>query len=151
MRWTISCAFVACLGCPGGGDKVATPTEPMPLPGEGSAADTSNQPDYHADPADHPGVLAADTIESVMRTAHDPIAKCYTSPEMGGSSTTMFIIGTNGVVMSSATSGVPHELARCIDQIVSRLVFPSPQGGSVKVRYPCTFAGTEVACGRPPT
>jgi hypothetical protein len=152
MRCILTAAVVVAIaGCPGGGDKVAKPTEPMPLPGEGSADDDPHQPDYHADPAEHPGVLSQETIESVMRTAHDPISQCYKSLEWAGSAMTIFVIGTNGAVTTSATSGVAHELARCMDGVISRLTFPSPEGGTVKVRYPCTFVGTEVACGRPPS
>ena len=47
---------------------------------------------------------------------------------------------TDGAVAAAASSGVEPPLARCVDDVVTRLVFPPPRGGTLKIRYPFTFA-----------
>jgi hypothetical protein len=116
----------------------------MPLPGETSGGAAVDEPSFRLDPAEHPGRLSEDQIDAVMQHAHPDITACYervlaASPDVHGTANTIFIIGTDGAVTAAASSGVEPQLARCIDDVVARRVFPPPRGGTVKVRYPFTF------------
>jgi hypothetical protein len=120
----------------------------MPLPGETSGgAAAADAPNFRLDPKEHPGRLTEDEIDAVIQHAHPEVAACYdrvlaVSPDVQGTATTIFIIGTDGAVTAAASSGVEPQLARCIDEVVARRVFPPPRGGTVKVRYPFTFTFT---------
>jgi hypothetical protein len=137
--------FVAAVGCHA---TASTPpaSEPMPLPGETSGASVTD-PDFRLDPKEHPGRLSEMEIDVVMQDARPDVIGCYervlaVSPDVQGTANTIFIIGTDGAVTAAASSGVEPQLARCIDGVVSRRVFPPPRGGTVKVRYPFTFQRT---------
>jgi hypothetical protein len=119
-------------------------TEPMPLPGESSGAASVDEPSFRLDPDEHPGRLSEDDIETVLQHAHPDVTACYervlaVKPDVQGTANTIFVIGSDGAVTAAASSGVEPQLARCIDDVVTRRVFPPPRGGTVKVRYPFTF------------
>jgi hypothetical protein len=135
--------LVAALGCQA---TTNTPhaTGPMALPGEASGASSLEEPSFRLDPDEHPGRLTEDQIDTVLQHAHPEITACYervlaVSPDVQGTANTIFVIGTDGAVTASSSSGVEPQLARCIDGVVGRSVFPPPRGGTVKVRYPFTF------------
>ena len=135
-------ALVAAFGC--GSSASAPPaTETMPLPGEAHGASVT-EPNFRLDPDEHPGRLTEDEIDVVIQHAQPEVIACYqqvlaVAPDVQGTATTIFIIGTDGAVTAAASSGVEPRLARCVDDVVSRRVFPPPRGGTVKVRYPFTF------------
>ena len=123
---------------------VQHPSEPMPLPGETASHGDAEAPDFRIDPHEHPGRLSEDEIDSVLRLAHPEVTACYeqvlaVSPEVEGTANTIFIIGTDGAVVAAASSGIEPRLARCIDGVIARRVFPPPRGGTLKVRYLFTF------------
>jgi len=135
--------FVAAVGCHA---TTNTPhsTETMPLPGETSGGASVDEPSFRLDPKEHPGRLSEDEIDAVLQHAQPEVTACYervlaVSPDVQGTASTIFIIGTDGAVTAAASSGVEPQLARCIDDVVARRVFPPPRGGTVKVRYPFTF------------
>ena len=116
----------------------------MPLPGESSGA-SAIDPNFRLDPKEHPGRLSEMEIDTVLQDANPAVTTCYqqvlaVAPEVQGTATTIFIIGTDGAVTAAASSGVDARLGRCIDGVVARRVFPPPRGGTVKVRYPFTFS-----------
>lgn len=136
--------FVAAVGCQA---TTNTPqaTEPMPLPGETSGGASVVEPSFRLDPHEHPGRLTEDEIDAVLQHAQPDITACYervlaVAPDAQGTANTIFVIGTDGAVTAAASSGVEPRLARCVDDVVARRVFPPPRGGTVKVRYPFTFA-----------
>jgi hypothetical protein len=136
--------FVAAIGCRG---TTSAPhaNEAMPLPGESSAGASASEPNFRLDPDEHPGRLSEDQIEAVMQHARPDVVACYervlaVSPDAQGTANTIFVIGTDGAVSAAASSGVEPQLARCVDDVVARRVFPPPRGGTVKVGYPFTFA-----------
>lgn len=135
--------FVAAVGCHG---TTNTPpaNEPMPLPGETSGGASVAEPNFRLDPSEHPGRLTEDEIDAVLQHAQPDITACYErvlaeSPDVQGTASTIFVIGTDGAVTAAASSGVEPRLARCVDDVVARRVFPPPRGGTVKIRYPFTF------------
>lgn len=134
---------VVVVGCHGTTNRPHA-TEPMPLPGETSGGASADDPSYRLDPDEHPGRLSEDDIEIVLQHANPDVTACYervlaVNPDVQGTAHTIFVIGTDGAVTAAASSGVEPQLARCLDDVVARRVFPPPRGGTVKVRYPFTF------------
>ncbi len=134
--------FIAAIGCHAT-TSAPQATEPMPLPGETSGASV-DEPNFRLDPAEHRGRLTEDEIDAVLQHAQPEVTACYervlaTSPDVQGTASTIFVIGTDGAVTAAASSGVEPQLARCVDDVVARTVFPPPHGGTIKVRYPFRF------------
>lgn len=135
--------LVAAFGCHATSNAPRT-TEPMPLPGETSEAAVVDEPNFRVDPKEHPGRLTEVEIDAVLQDANTEVTACYqrvlaTSPEAEGTANTIFVIGTDGAVTAAASSGVEPRLARCIDDVIARRVFPPPHGGTMKIRYPFRF------------
>jgi hypothetical protein len=135
--------FVVAVGC-GASTNPRPATEAMPLPGESSGGAAADEPSFRLDPAEHPGRLTENEIDAVIQHAQPEVTACYervlaVSPDAQGTASTIFVIGTDGAVTAAASSGVEPQLARCVDDVVARRVFPPPRGGTVKVRYPFTF------------
>ena len=134
---------VAAIGCHGTANTPQA-SEPMPLPGDAPGGARADEPSFRLDPDEHPGRLSEDEIDAVLQHAQPDVRGCYervlaVSPDAQGTATTIFVIGTDGAVTAAASSGVEPQLARCVDDVIARRVFPPPRGGTVKVRYPFTF------------
>ena len=97
------------------------------------------------------GTLAPETIQKIVRSNLPSMKKCYDEglgrlPKLRGTVTTKFVIGTDGLVLSSeATTDATHpafpdaKVTACVLKTFTALVFPKPDGGTVTVTYPLVF------------
>jgi phospholipase/carboxylesterase len=94
------------------------------------------------------GSLPRDVIQRTFRVNMSSIRFCYerqlaAQPDLAGRVSVRLTIAPDGsvpsaeVVSSTLNSSV---VERCVEQAVSRIRFPQPQGGAVIVTYPLTFA-----------
>lgn len=94
------------------------------------------------------GSLSREEIQRVFRVNMSSIRFCYerqvkTQPGLAGRVTVRLVISPSGAVSSanvvSSTIG-SSAVEQCVERAVTRLQFPQPEGGSVTVTYPLTFA-----------
>ncbi|MEM9488096.1 MAG: AgmX/PglI C-terminal domain-containing protein [Myxococcota bacterium] len=93
------------------------------------------------------GELDPAIIREHVRRQHARIRHCYdrallSKPDLDGTVTARFMIGTNGKVISSQSSGIGHkDLETCVAGVIQSISFPRPDGGGlVHVKsYPFHF------------
>lgn len=97
---------------------------------------------------DGDGQLDASRVAGLIRGQVGGIRSCYeralrNNPTLSGRVTVRFTIGTTGRVTGSPSAdGLDSnpEVGSCISGIIRRLVFPSPDGGSVTFSFPFNFS-----------
>ena len=94
------------------------------------------------------GFMDKDVVRRVVKQHISAVTACYekallTDPTFACSVKTEFIIGRDGTVQrAEITTAKPQNpaLERCVEGVLSRMVFPPPEGGGiVVVRYPFIF------------
>jgi len=94
------------------------------------------------------GRLAPETIRDVIRGRHPELEGCYQlgfaqHSRLEGKVTFVFAIAVDGTVddLRVADNSMPDcGVVRCMRDVMAQSQFPPPQGGSVSVSYPLTFA-----------
>jgi hypothetical protein len=128
------CAQLPRDACPPGNDApVAAAPAPTPAPKSKPAAPK-------------PGTLDRESILATVRTATPRSRACYESalrkqPNLKGTLTVTFVIGSDGRVTSAQGSGFPDAtVTECVGKVFRTLRFPAPADGKVTpVKYPLTF------------
>ena len=94
------------------------------------------------------GDLDKAIIRRYIRRNLDKVTYCYEKallarPTLAGTVATQFVIGVDGIVSSSAASGVDPDVSTCVAGVIKTIEFPKPKGnGIVQVSYPFTFRPT---------
>jgi hypothetical protein len=84
-------------------------------------------------------------VQRYIKRYRDRIGYCYErallgKPELSGTVTATFLIGSAGNVMSSSATGVDGEIDQCVASVVSSIQFPRlADAGTFQVRYPFIF------------
>ena len=94
------------------------------------------------------GRLAPEIVQKIIRAAYAPLRACYeegrkSTENLGGKVTVRFDIEADGTVsryQPICTSLPDPKVVSCIAQNFTKLQFPKPTGGIVRVVYPVTFA-----------
>lgn len=100
------------------------------------------------------GALAKEVIRRYIHMNMNKIKFCYEQklrvrPDLTGRVAIRFIIGpdgtvTNSIVEQSETNLGDPEVENCVAQVVSRIIFPAPEGGGIViVTYPFVFQPAE--------
>jgi len=91
--------------------------------------------------------LPVEEVGTVLRASRDKMRGCYEKGlqrkgDLHGLIRASFVIELDGTVSKLSVDGdLPDQsVVRCVTAILSRLVFPKPVGGTVKIVYPVTFA-----------
>lgn len=97
--------------------------------------------DPNAPPA---GPLDKDSIRAVVKSHIQAVTYCYEKrllevPDLTGTTTVTFVIGTDGKVTSSTGAGFDPAVDTCVGDLVKTFTFPAPDAGVFEVRYPFTF------------
>lgn len=106
------------------------------------AAGVLGNPNAGTPPA---GPLDKDAIRAVVRANVQAITFCYEKrlievPDLQGTTTVTFMIGTDGKVLSSTGEGFDPAVDTCVADLVKTFVFPAPDAaGTLQVRYPFKF------------
>jgi hypothetical protein len=88
------------------------------------------------------GTMKPTLVQGVMRGAVDDVRRCYERqltkmPGLSGKVTVKLVIAADGTVSwATVKKGIHPEVDRCIETVISRLIFPRPSGGAVLVSYP---------------
>jgi beta-lactamase regulating signal transducer with metallopeptidase domain len=98
--------------------------------------------------AEHPGALAPEAIQKVVRQSFGTYRQCYergqtANPRLEGRVTVSFVIARDGSVRGAADHGstlADADVVACVVRGFSALAFPPPDGGEVSVIYPIAFA-----------
>ena len=93
------------------------------------------------------GPLDKAIIRRYIKRNINKIQYCYerelqTHPDLQGTVTAKFVIGTDGLVGASEANGLAG-VDTCIAEVIKGIEFPKPKGAKVTVVYPFTFATTE--------
>jgi hypothetical protein len=94
------------------------------------------------------GRLPPETVRRVVQQNSGRFRACYekkllTNPALSGRVTTKFVIGRDGSVVASESSGsdLPDDdVVACVVRAFGSLSFPQPEGGIVTVVYPLVFS-----------
>lgn len=94
------------------------------------------------------GHLPPEVIQRIVRQNVGRFRLCYeqglkTNATLGGSVTLVFTIANDGSISehSASTSSLPDpKVVSCVENALSTLTFPAPEGGVVKVTNPIFFA-----------
>jgi hypothetical protein len=113
-------------------------------------------------PKDEPtrriGTLPKEDIRATIQAAHPKIEACYHSareqtPGLEGTLKLRFLIAEDGKVETptvKSDSTITHEgMQRCMLDVFSALVFPSPKDGVVIVSYPFVFEYEDIRAKKP--
>jgi hypothetical protein len=107
---------------------------------------TARGPEVRIDPAEIVGTLSRETIRRIVRLHLNRVRHCYevsllAAPELGGNVAVRFVIAAQGNVQSAETAANTtgsSDLARCVVDVVRRIVFPQSDGVTGAV-YPFLF------------
>jgi hypothetical protein len=91
------------------------------------------------------GVLPRKIVQRFVRRHRARVRFCYDKylrdhPSAEGTVTVQFTIARSGGVMKVTSSGFAEPVDRCVGQVIESIRFPAPEGGTVLVRYPFSFA-----------
>jgi hypothetical protein len=93
------------------------------------------------------GALDPGAVARVIRGQLGGIRSCYeralrNNPTLSGRISAHFTIGTSGRVTSVNADGMGEapEVGTCVAGVIRRLVFPTPEGGSVDFTFPFNFS-----------
>jgi Ca-activated chloride channel family protein len=116
--------------------------------GKAVATHASSRPSIRPGAPAVSGRLPPEVIQRIVRQNFGRFRLCYeqglaTSPFLAGSVSVSFTIGPGGSVVSASDAGsnlADPRVVECIARSLRVLLFPAPEGGSVTVVYPMSFA-----------
>ncbi len=92
------------------------------------------------------GTLDSGALARVVRNQLSGIRSCYdrvlrNNPTLSGRLSVNFTIGTSGRVTAASTDGLgaAPEVGSCVASVFRRMVFPTPEGGSVQSSFSFNF------------
>jgi tetratricopeptide (TPR) repeat protein len=105
-------------------------------------------PQVRAGSATVSGRLPPEVIQRIVRQQFGRLRVCYEAglrqnPNLAASMSVRFMIQRDGSVANVATAGADHigaSVAACVVRAFYGMAFPAPEGGTVTVVYPFTFA-----------